>query len=384
MAGTCPGACMCCYGETSVDDDRTNAALAGALRDVAFAMPDPWSTNQVELYERELAGYFEIDHAIAVSSGTAALHCALRALAIGPGDEVLVPAVSVVMSVAPILYVGAVPVFVDCRADGIGLDLDDLAAKITDRSRAVLPVHLWGRTGDVVRLVELARVHGLWVIEDACQAIGTRFNGQLAGTFGDLGCFSTRDGKILWSGEGGFILTHGEELAERCRALRTHWQTPPRGQRPLTELGHSYRLAEPLAAIARTNLAHIDGLLARRRHQGQLLVSLLVDTPGLHPLEEETREGWNWFASLLHLELARPREFSAHLAALGIPNSVGSHGLIAADQRPLFTSYVRQSCQRARTVIDGTLAVVLSDRDTDDRIRGMASTIAEGAARWAI
>jgi dTDP-4-amino-4,6-dideoxygalactose transaminase len=346
-------------------------------------MPDPWSTGQVELYERELAGYFDVDHVIAVSSGTASLHCALRALAIGPGDEVLVPAVSVVMSVAPILYVGAVPVFVDCRADGITLDLDDLAVKITDRSRAVLPVHLWGRTGDVVRLVEFARAHGLWVIEDACQAIGTRFDGQLAGTLGDLGCFSTRDGKILWSGEGGFILTHDVNLAERCRALRTHWQTPPRGQQPLMELGHSYRLAEPLAAIALRNLAQIDGLLTRRRHQAQMLVSLLADTPGLFPLGEDPEEEWNWFAPLFRIGLARPREFSAHLTALGVHNSVGSHGLTAADRRLLFARYVREPCLQARTAIDVALAVVLSERDTDDCIQGIASTITREAARWA-
>lgn len=353
------------------------------LLGVVAAMPNPVSGEHVDRYERELGGFFEVEHAVAVSSGTAALHCALRALDIGPGDEVLVPAASVVMSVVPILYTGAVPVFVDCGADGVSLDLDDLATKITSRSRAVVAVHLWGRTGDVLRLVEFAGAHRLRVIEDACQAVGSRFDSQLAGTFGDIGCFSTRDGKVLWSGEGGFVLTQDRDLAESCRALRTHWQVPPPSSQPLGGVGYSYRLAEPLAAIARSNLARIDQLLVRRREQTELLVALLADTPGLHPLVETRGEEWNRHAPLLRSELPRPREFSAHLARLGITTSVGSYGLTAADQLPLFGEYVRRPCLRARAAIDTTVAVTLTERDSDERIEATATTITTEARRWA-
>lgn len=370
-----------------MDGDRRSRGLnplpAEVLTDVVTAMPDPSSATQLDQYERELAGYFGIDHAVAVSSGTAALHCALRALDIRPGDEVLVPALSVVMSVAPILYLGAVPVFVDCAADGVDLDLDDLEGKLTDRSRAVLPVHLWGRTGDLVRLVKFAGVHGLRVIEDACQATGTRLDGRLAGTFGDLGCFSTKDGKILWSGEGGFVLTHDSDLAERCRAFRTHWLTPPARQMPYSELAHNYRLAEPLAAIARANLARLDDLIDRRRHQSRLLVSLLADTPGLVPACEGVGKEWNWHCPVLRIELPHPRQFSARLAALGVANSVGTYGLTAAELRPVFREYAREPCIRARARIDNTLAVVISDHDCDDRIQGIAATITKEAIRWA-
>jgi perosamine synthetase len=337
----------------------------------------------VERYERELADYFEIEHAVAVSSGTAALHCAVHALEIGPGDEVLVPAVSVVMSVAPVLYAGAVPVFVDCGPDGAGVDLHDLEAKITERTRAVMAVHLWGRTGDLLGLVECARTNGLRVIEDACQAVGSRVDGQLAGTFGDLGCLSTKDGKILWSGEGGAVLTRHQDLADDCRAFRTHWQAPPAGQAPHAKLGHNYRLAEPLAALARTNLARLDDLLAVRRHQSWLLTSLLSDALGIGLIRQDWDEEWNWHSPVLRLGLSRSREFTTHLSGLGVPNSVGTFGLISAEQRPVFADYARGPCLRARAVLDSTLAVVIGEQDADDRIRVFAATITEEAARWA-
>lgn len=366
-----------------MDADRPDAAPQREVaRQAAAMMPGPWPDGQINRYERELAGYFGVDHAVAVSSGTAALHCALQAVGIGPGDEVLVPALSVVMSVAPTRYVGAVPVFVDCAADGVGLDLDDLRAKLTDRSRAVLPVHLWGRVGDIAGVAELAERHGLRVIEDACQAIGTRVGAHRAGSIGDLGCFSTKDGKILSSGEGGFVLTGDGDLAERCRAFRTHWQTPPAGQALYTELAYNYRLAEPLAAIARANLARLDDLLARRRHQSRLLVSLLADTPGLVALGDGYGEEWNWHCPVLRVELRRSRQFSARLAELGVANSVGTFGLTAAELHPVFREYARTPCLRAREVIDTTLAVVIGERDGDDRIHDIAATITKEAIRW--
>lgn len=176
----------------------------------------------------------------------------------------------------PELRSGATPVFVDSTIEGPGIDLADLDAKMTDRSRAVMPVHLWGRAGNTAAVCDAARHRGLLVIEDACQAAGTQLGGHPAGTLGDAGCLSTKDGKVLWSGEGGAILTDDDALAERCRAHRTHWQAHPRRPAP-AELGHNYRLAEPLAALARHNLARFDDLLAHRRHQSQLLTRLVAD-----------------------------------------------------------------------------------------------------------
>lgn len=351
------------------------------LNAATLAMPDPASGRQARAYESELAAWFGVRHAIAVSSGTAALHCCLIAAGIGRGDEVLVPAAAVVMSVAPVLYAGAVPVFVDSPRDGFGLDLDDLAAKTTPRTRAVLPVHLWGRVGNLDQIHAFAQERSLLVIEDACQAVGTRHDGRLAGTWGQMGCLSTKDGKILWSGEGGVVLTDDAQLAHRCAAFRTHWQDP--AYPDAAEVGHNYRLAEPLAAIARDNLARLDDAVALRQQQTELLTSLAVDTPGLHQQETELWEDHNGYAPTLRITLDKPRAFCDHLAQLGVPNSVGTFGLRAADQRGMFAPYAAaRPCSAAAEVIDHTLAPILTEHTTTDDVRTYAEIIHREAQRW--
>jgi dTDP-4-amino-4,6-dideoxygalactose transaminase len=357
----------------------TDAAITSALAAVLQTMPDPLAGDQVKHYEEELAAYFGVAHAVAVASGTAALHTTLLGSGIGPGDEVLVPALSVVMSASPVTYTGATPVFFDCTPDGTDVDYDDLAAKISPRAKAIMPVYLWGRVGDPARLVSLMREHGLRMIEDACQAQGTRIGGKLAGTFGDAGCFSTKDGKLLWSGEGGFILTSDTALAEWCRAFRTHCQTPPTGQVPLSFTGHNYRLAEPLAAIARANLARFPQLLERRQQQTRLLLVLLTDIDGIEVLPIPA--DWNGYAPLARLHVARPREFSVHLAELGVPNSIGTFHLRACDQRPMFASQ-GPPCTNAAAFIESLLAPVITDHDDDERIQRHADIITTEAAKW--
>ncbi|MEU7982881.1 aminotransferase class I/II-fold pyridoxal phosphate-dependent enzyme [Micromonospora sp. NPDC049081] len=354
----------------------------GAVEDLSrllAQMPRPAGTEYVAALEDELAARFEVRHAVAVSSGTAALHTALLCLGIGPGDEVLVPALSVVMSVAPIIYAGARPVFVDCDRHGCGLDLDDLTAKVTGATKAILTVHLWGRQGDPTHLARVAAAHGLAVIEDACQAQGSSTEGRVAGTNGDVGCFSLKDGKILWCGEGGYLLTDRDDIASRARALRAH-HLPLYGGQPET-VGYNYRLAEPLAVLAHANLARFDELLDHRRQQARQLAVLLTATPGI--TATPTAAGDNGYSALIRVDLDHPRAFCEHLAQLGVPNSVGTFGLMPADRRPAFARYAGSPCRQAATVIDRTLAVVLTDHDTEERINGYAQTISREASTWA-
>jgi perosamine synthetase len=338
----------------------------------------------VQNYEADLATHFGASYAVAVSSGTAALHTALAIADVGPGDEVLVPAASVIMSVAPIHYVGARPVFVDCDDTGADFDYDDLAAKTGPASRALLPVYLWGRAGDPDRLQRFATEHDLVVIEDACQAHGTRIRGRQVGTHGAIGCFSTHANKILATGEGGFLLTDQPRLAALARAFRSHWQTPPFGEEPLSRIGHNYRLAAPLAALASSRLAGFEQALAQRRAQAQTLDDLLSGIPGLIPVRPRADEDWNRYAPMHRIALPRPRAFLQHLAAHGVPNSVGTFGLMANDQRPVFASIAGARCTNAARVLDSTLAVVLTEHDDNKRLRQYARTIAGEAARWSI
>ncbi|WP_017545487.1 DegT/DnrJ/EryC1/StrS family aminotransferase [Nocardiopsis prasina] len=356
--------------------------IAAHLGPVLEQMPDPSGGRAVTELEGELASVLGADHVVAVSSGTAALHAALSALGVGPGDEVLVPALSVVMTVAPLAALGARPVFVDSDAADLDLDYDDAARKVTSRTRAVLPVHLWGRMGDPAALTAFASAHGLAVVEDAAQAIGTVRDHRRAGTVGTVGCFSMKDGKVVWSGEGGFLVTRDPGIAEHARASRSHWQPPPKGQAPQSRLATNTRLAAPLAAIARANLDLLDALVERRRAQTHRLLHALEGTPGLRPLVPSPDEEWNAYAPLLRLDLPRPRAFAEHLAARGVPNSTGSFRLVPCDTRPMFTDQPGAPCRGAAEILDHTLAVIVTESDTEPVLDHHADVIAREAAAW--
>ncbi|GAA0546827.1 hypothetical protein GCM10010172_30670 [Paractinoplanes ferrugineus] len=357
------------------------SALDAQLADLLATMPDPTATTYVNDLEDGLANQFGARHAIVVSSGTAALHTALVVAGIGPGDEVLVPALSVIMSIAPIIHAGACPVFVDCNPDGTDFDYTDLTAKTSLATKAVLPVHLWGRTGDPARLGRWADEHQLLVIEDACQAQGSHTDGRFAGTHGAIGCFSMKDGKLLWCGEGGYLLTDDDAYAAAARSYRSHGLPPPPDGFP-PRVAHNYRLAEPLALIAGHNLTRFDDFLNRRQRQAARLGKLLADTPGLHLPAAPSGQRWNGYSFLATVTLPQTRAFCEHLANLGVPNSVGSFRLVPADRRHELAAWAGPGCRNATAVIDRTLAVILTDRDDEHRLNGYAQIIDREARAW--
>jgi perosamine synthetase len=287
------------------------------------------------------------------------------------------------MTVAPVVELGATPVFVDSDPATLDLDYEDAARKVTARTRAIMPVHLWGRMGDPAALSSFASGHGLAVIEDAAQAAGSARDGQKAGTAGTAGCFSMKDGKILWSGEGGFLLTASQELAEHAKAFRGHWQEPPPGQAPQSRLATNCRLAAPLAVIALANLQRFPALAALRRAQARHLLRALEPAPGLRALAPAPGEEWNCFAPLLHIGLPHPRAFAEHLAQQGVPNSAGSFRLVPCDTRPMFARPDRARCHGAAQILDRTLAVILTERDTEATVDQYAAIITREASAWA-
>lgn len=339
--------------------------------------------SEVDAYEHALADYLGVAHVVATSSGTTALQTALDAGGVRPGDDVLVPALAVVMSVAPVCHLGARPIFVDCNADGTDFDYADLAAKLTEHTTAVLPVHLWGRAGDLNQLGRFAAENALVVIADACQALGTTVNGAQVGTEATIGCFSTHQHKLLATGEGGFLTTNDGDCAARARAYRSHWLTPPGQQRPLSRLAHNFRLAEPLAAIGSRELPQLPARVQQRTEQTRFLLDLLADLPHVRPATAPAGQRWNHYAPLLHLDLDRPRAFCEDLAEKGVPNSTGTFGLIPLDQRPMFTGDTHPACTTAAEFLDGILAVVLTRHDDEQRIRDHAETVTREVTRWA-
>lgn len=369
---------------------RDQRPLLDALANALARMPDPFGAPWAEQFEQHLSAYIADAnaadaahvHAVAVASGTAALHTALACAGIGPNDEVLLPSLTVVMSAAPILATGARPVFVDSDPHTLDIDYHDAARRLTERTRAIMPVHLWGRMGDPAALRRFADQHALTIIEDACQAVGSSRDGQPAGTIGDYGAFSTKDGKILWSGEGGFLLTRDNQRAALARAYRTHWQTPPAGQAPLSRPAANYRLAEPLAAIAALNTIHLPYLLTRRYAQTRRLLDRLAGLPGLTEMQPHPAETWNHYAPLLRIDLPEPRRLCECLTALHVPNSVGTFKLVPCDTRPAFAAPGADPCPGAARVIDTILAPVLTDRDDENSIDAYALVIEKEVSTW--
>ncbi|WP_328384513.1 DegT/DnrJ/EryC1/StrS family aminotransferase (plasmid) [Micromonospora zamorensis] len=357
-------------------------SLADQLDRVLAQMPEPSGGPAVGQLEHALAEAFHVPHAIAVSSGTEALHAALSACGIGQGDEVLVPALSVVMTVAPLAALGATPVFVDSEPATLDIDYDDAARKITPRTRAILPVHLWGRMGDPAALTAFASEHDLVIIEDAAQAVGSSRDERAAGTIGAIGCFSMKDGKIVWSGEGGFLLTDRRDLAEHAVAFRSHWQPAPSGQASLSRLATNSRLAAPLAAIALANVHRLEELVLLRRAQTRHLLHTLRPVPGLTVLAPAADEHWNAFSPLLRVDLPGARTFTEHLAKQGVPNSTGSFRLVPCDTRPMFPRQDRP-CRGAAQILDRTLAILLTERDTVATLDRYAAVITREATTWA-
>lgn len=229
----------------------------------------------VEAFEEELAAYLDVEHAITVNSGTDALVLALRACDIGPGDEVIVPSYTFFATGEAVALVGAQPVFVDCAAGSFNLDPAAVERAIGPRTKAVIPVHLFGEPAPLEPLVRLCGDAGLRLIEDAAQAIGATYQGEAVGAIGHAGAFSFYPSKNLGGyGDGGAVVTHDDELAEELRSLRDHG----RADEVHASLGANSRLDEIQAALLRVKLAHVDEWNESRRFRAEAYRDLLSPT----------------------------------------------------------------------------------------------------------
>jgi perosamine synthetase len=236
----------------------------------------------VRQFERLLAAHLGVKHAIACSSGTTALHMACSAF-FGPGDEVLVPDVTYVATANAVTYTGADPVFVDIMPDTWNIDLRDAEHRITDRTRGIVVVHLYGVPCNMDEVHEFARKHGLVVIEDAAEALGGQWNGKPCGTFGNCGTFSFYGNKIITTGEGGAVVTNDDSLADEFRLLRGQGQSL--NKRFWHELvGYNYRMTDLQAAVGIVQMQRLGELLAARRHvigEYRALIKNRLDYPRL-------------------------------------------------------------------------------------------------------
>lgn len=219
--------------------------------------------KEVELFEKEFAKYCDVKYAVGVSSGSDAITLALRAINIRPGDEIIVQANTFISTVLPIIYLGAKPILVDINPNTYNIDVEQIEKKITKKTRAIFPVHLYGQVSEMDKILKIAKKHKLLVIEDACQAHGAKLNGKKAGSFGDIACFSFYPGKNLGAyGDGGAIVTNNKNLADKIKILRNIGQEKKYIH---VEKGYNNRLDTMQAAILRIKLRKLDSWNKERR-----------------------------------------------------------------------------------------------------------------------
>lgn len=217
----------------------------------------------VTSFEEMFADFCGTSHAVATSNGTTALHLALLALDIGPGDEVIVPTLTFIATANAVTYTGAQPVFVDSEPDTWNIDPRLIEKAVTPRTKAIIPVHLYGHPADMDPILDIARRHDLYVIEDAAEAHGARYKGQRVGGIGDIGIFSFYGNKIITTGEGGMVVTDRSDLAEKMRMLRDHGMSRERRYwHPM--LGYNYRMTNLQAALGVAQMERIEGIIAKK------------------------------------------------------------------------------------------------------------------------
>jgi len=255
------------------------------LNNVIAAVKSGWISSKgkfIPEFEEGLARYCGVEYGVATSNGTTALHLALTALGIGRGDEVIVPTLTFIATANAVRYTGAKPVLVDSHPDYWCLDPDQLQEVITPRTKAIIPVHLYGHPCDMNPIMDVAKSHNLYVIEDAAEAHGTAYRGKRVGSFGDIACFSFYGNKIITTGEGGMCVTSNEHLAEKMRVLRDHGMNP--GKRYWHDvIGFNYRMTNIQAGIGVAQLARSGRFIEKRREIARWYAA------GLKELEAEGR-----------------------------------------------------------------------------------------------
>jgi perosamine synthetase len=251
--------------------------------------------KRVRDFESLLRAYLKVKHVIAVNSGTASLHAALLTANVKQGDEVLLPSFTFVATANSVVAAGAKPVFVDINRQDYTIDVSDLKAKITSKSKAIIPVHLYGHPSEMDEIIELADKHSIDIIEDACQSLGSIYKKKLTGTLGIMGCFSLYASKVLTCGEGGAIATNSDHLADKLKMVRNHGMVEGYDTRIL---GLNLRLPELSAAIAKVQMSKLPKMLDLRRKNAELLTKLLfpmVDESKITLPEETDEKKFNWY-----------------------------------------------------------------------------------------
>ncbi|HKP35550.1 MAG TPA: DegT/DnrJ/EryC1/StrS family aminotransferase [Pyrinomonadaceae bacterium] len=345
--------------------NEIDSAIARVIENTSFILGP-----EVEAFERAFAEYVSARFCVGLNSGTAALHLALLAAGIGAGDEVIVPANSFFATAEAVSVVGSTPIFVDADATSYTIDSGKIEKAITPRTRAIIPVHLYGQPADLDPVFEIARRHNLLVVEDAAQAHGAEYKGRRVGALGDVGCFSFYPGKNLGAyGEGGAIVTNDEKLAHRVRLLRDHGSA----QKYRHDIvGYNFRLEGIQAAVLNVKLKHLDRWNDLRRRHAARYTELLTDAKLILPTEMA------YARHVYHLYVVQSDardQLQKQLADAGI--QTGIHYPIPIHLQPAYASLGHKSGDfpEAERQADRVLSLPMFAELTDEQIKSVARTI---------
>lgn len=283
-----------------------------------------------KMFEKEFSEYLGIKHASAVSSCTTALHLALVCLGIGPGDEVIVPDFTYPATGHVVFHVGAKPILADIDLKTFNMDPTKLEDAITENTKSIIVVHLFGYPSEMSAILEIAEKYDLSIIEDAACAIGTLYKGRKAGTFGDISCFSFHARKLLTTGEGGMLVTDNDEYAKTSHSMKDFGIRIVSNKVYFTHPGFNYRLSDVLAAIGRVQLQKIDKILEKRKEIAKIYTELLSDVDGVIPphVEPHVTHTYQSYVILLDEKFGLNRDKVIELMAQnGIESQIGTYSL---------------------------------------------------------
>lgn len=301
------------YGRQVICDDDIEA--------VVQALRSPWLTTgpMVGEFEQAVATFSGARHGIAVSSGTAALHTAMAAIGIGPGDEVIVPAMTFAATANAVIYQGGTPVFADVEADTLLIDPASVVKRICKQTKAIVAVDYAGQPCDYQALKSIAEQHNLWLIADACHSLGAEENSKKVGTLADCTIFSFHPVKHITTGEGGMVVTDNPDLAEHMRRFRNHGISTDHRQREATgtwqydmvELGYNYRITDFQCALGISQLAQLPAFLDRRRHIARQYNAAFSESQSIRPLtmRPQTVSAWHLYVVRLGGMIGRESAF---------------------------------------------------------------------------
>ncbi len=355
-----------------------------------------WLTQgpKVAAFEKAFAQRHQVDHALATTSCTTALHLALAALGIGPGDEVIVPSFTWVATANAVLYCGATPVLCDVDRNNYNIDISSAVTKLTPRTKAIIPVHLFGLCADIDGL-RAALPSSVRIVEDAACAAGASLNGRAAGGLGDLACFSFHPRKSITTGEGGMLTTNDAALAARADILRNHGASISEEQRhhgpqpyllaDFDELGFNYRMTDVQAAIGLVQLGKLDAFISERDRWARFYREALADIAWLrHPVApNDGRHAWQAYVTYVDPQKAPlPRnEIMARLHAKGVATRPGTHAVHMLGYYRTHFGYGVDDFPGARDCERNTMAIPLHNRMNEDDYRYVVdciNTIANG------